>query len=243
MAPEPTAITHRLLLGLALPPQAQFLLQSHSWADTIGAQLFTQVNGGLGFAAGAPVVGLHLSRVASVRLDGAQQGEGLLVFIYLDFDSAQVVSLAQLGSLQTLLKDYFSSNLQPQWVASGHQLPLQLTVNLSRLELKLDLKGHAWGQEPSVHYVVQTDVEEGWMSEIESWYDIEHMPGLASVPGCMSAKRLINHDAGPRSFACYDLESAQVLTSGPWMAVRATDWSSRARPHFVNPQRMVMDRL
>lgn len=243
MTPSPSANTHRLLLSLGLPAQAQLILEAGHWKGILQGQLLSQVHRGLGYGDGAPVGGLHLSRMASVMLDGAELGEGLLVFIYLDFDSAQAVSQAQLGSLQILLKDYFSLNLQSQWAATGHPLPLQLTVNLSRLELKLDLKGHAWGQEPRVHYVVQTDVEEGWMSEIETWYDLEHMPGLASVPGCMSAQRLINHDAGPRSFACYDLESAKVLTSGPWMAVRGTDWSSRARPHFVNPQRKVMDRL
>ena len=75
------------------------------------------------------------------------------------------------------------------------------------------------------------------MDEIARWYNTEHMPGLAAVPGCVRASRFINHDHGPLSYACYDLVAQETLGSEPWLAVRHTDWSSRARPHFTNTRR------
>jgi hypothetical protein len=63
------------------------------------------------------------------------------------------------------------------------------------------------------------------------------MPGLAGVPGCVHAMRMLNHDAGPLSLACYDLVSEDTLGSPPWMAVRQTAWSDIARPHFMNTKR------
>lgn len=110
-------------------------------------------------------------------------------------------------------------------------------IRASRLETVMNLPGASHAQTPVFHYVVQTDAEDGWMDEIARWYDTEHMPGLAAVPGCIRAMRLRNHDHGPQSLACYDLVSTQTLGSEPWLAVRNTVWSDIARPHFVNTQR------
>lgn len=108
---------------------------------------------------------------------------------------------------------------------------------LSRLSQISDLRGHASSEKPKIHYVVQTDVERGWELEIDRWYAQEHLPGLASVPGCVFAKRYVNLDEGPKSFACYGLLSQETLSSQEWLAVRATKWASQARPHFINTRR------
>jgi len=51
------------------------------------------------------------------------------------------------------------------------------------------------------------------------------------------------HDHGPTSFASYDLTAAEVMGSPAWLAVRATDWSSRCRPHFTNTRRTFFQSL
>ena len=109
-------------------------------------------------------------------------------------------------------------------------------ADVSRLQLAMRRPGveHA---SPKVHYVVETDPEEGWHDEIFRWYDQEHMPGLAEVPGTVQAQRFLNLDHGPLSFACYDLTHAEVLTSSAWLAVRASAWSDICRPHFTNTLR------
>ena len=111
------------------------------------------------------------------------------------------------------------------------------TVSASRLLRVFDVPGASSGESPAAHYIVETDATAGWMDEIGRWYDTEHMPGLAAVPGCVRASRFLNQDHSPLSFACYDLVSEDTLGSAPWLAVRGSDWSSRVRPHFTNTLR------
>ena len=89
------------------------------------------------------------------------------------------------------------------------------------------------------HYVVRTDVAPGGEEELERWYDEEHMPALARVPGVVLAQRLVSLDAAPRYYACYDLVSPDVRHSREWLAVRETDWSSRVRMLFRHTRRIV----
>jgi hypothetical protein len=114
-------------------------------------------------------------------------------------------------------------------------------VRISPLEQVFDTPGISHGAEARFHYVVEMDPEDGWMPEISRWYDTEHMPGLAAVPGCIRATRFLNHGHGPLSLACYDLTHAEALGSPPWLAVRATAWSDVARPHFTNTKRTMFD--
>jgi hypothetical protein len=130
-----------------------------------------------------------------------------------------------------------SSELATLTAAFGQTLTGTTNIRASRLEAVMDLPGASHTETPIFHYVVETDAEDGWMNEIARWYDTEHMPGLARVPGCIRATRLLNHDHGPQSLACYDLVSTQTLGSQPWLAVRNTAWSDKARPHFTNTKR------
>lgn len=114
-------------------------------------------------------------------------------------------------------------------------------LRVSRLEKMLDKRGASAATLPAFHYVVEMDPESGWMPELSKWYDIEHMPGLAAVPGCVRASRYLNHDYGPLSLACYDLVTQEALGSAPWLAIRETEWSSRMRPRFTNTLRTMFD--
>jgi hypothetical protein len=127
----------------------------------------------------------------------------------------------------------------------------EAAIRISRLQLALQPVAHSKHETPKFHYVVETDSDEGWFDKITDWYDQEHMPGLAAVPGTVSAMRLVNHDARleekqgtvdnrPCSFACYDLTDPDVLTSPAWLAVRHTAWSDISRPHFKNTLRTMM---
>jgi hypothetical protein len=120
-------------------------------------------------------------------------------------------------------------------------LPEAQDVRVSRLELVFAREGHSRVEAPVFHYVVEMDPDTGWMPEIARWYDTEHMPGLAAVPGCIHAMRLLNHDHGPLSLACYDLVSKETLGSPPWLAVRGTAWSDITRPHFTNTKRTMFE--
>ena len=126
---------------------------------------------------------------------------------------------------------------QPLCEALRAAVPASVSVAVSRLERVFEVAGASAGEPSTAHYVVEMDPAPGWRDEIERWYDSEHMPGLAAVPGCARAQRLLNHDHGPLSLACYDLAREAAFGSPPWLAVRATEWSSRVRPNFTNTKR------
>lgn len=105
------------------------------------------------------------------------------------------------------------------------------------MEVTLDLAGQAQGHTPAWHYVVETDVDAEAENDFNQWYTQEHMPGLAAVPGTIRTMRLFKRDGAPRYHALYLLQNRETFGSAPWLAVRATDWSSRVRPHFRNTKR------
>ena len=103
------------------------------------------------------------------------------------------------------------------------------------LELLLDLKGASAGETARYHYVVEAGVDANHERDFNAWYDVEHLHGLAAVPGCVRARRLRSLEkVGERAFyvACYDLVADDVLMSEAWLAVRRTPWSDRVRPTF-----------
>ncbi len=75
-----------------------------------------------------------------------------------------------------------------------------------------------------------------------AWYDTEHLPRLAAVPGCLSARRF-KADSGPNQyFALYHLASPAVCASAEWKAAAATPWTSKLIPHFSARLRIVLRR-
>lgn len=144
--------------------------------------------------------------------------------------------LAERKPLAPMVATSLEVTLKNKW-------PTLQNLRVSRLEKMLDKHGASKGTAPVFHYVVEMDPEAGWMPELSSWYDTEHMPGLATVPGCVRASRYLNHDHGPLSLACYDLVTQETLGSPPWLAVRETEWSSRMRPRFTNTIRTMFDLL
>lgn len=106
-----------------------------------------------------------------------------------------------------------------------------------RLAALVEREGASVAQPATHHYVVETDVLPAAEGDFNAWYDEEHLPGLAAVPGTVRAARYRNLDGGPRYHACYALAALAVFGSPPWLAVRATAWSSRVRPSFVNTRR------
>ncbi|WMD23251.1 hypothetical protein RAS12_13010 [Achromobacter seleniivolatilans] len=107
----------------------------------------------------------------------------------------------------------------------------------------LDLPGASAGQDAPWHYIVETDVTPEAEADLNAWYDQEHLPGLASVPGTVRAMRYECRDEAPRYLACYDLHTQETFGSPPWLAVRATDWSSRVRPSFRNTRRTMFKKI
>jgi hypothetical protein len=66
--------------------------------------------------------------------------------------------------------------------------------------------------------------------EFNAWYDTEHIPERAAVPGFHTALRYISVDGHPRYLAMYDAENAEVFDTEGYMRVsfdRASPWTKR----------------
>ncbi|MCM5682216.1 hypothetical protein M8A51_22030 [Schlegelella sp. S2-27] len=107
----------------------------------------------------------------------------------------------------------------------------------------LHLRGAAAGGDARYHYVVETDVLPEQEADFNDWYDTEHLPGLAAVPGTVHAARYRCDTASPRYYACYDLADRATFGSPDWLAVRGTAWSSRVRPAFRHTRRTMFERV
>ncbi|ARP86633.1 DUF4286 family protein [Bordetella genomosp. 9] len=110
-------------------------------------------------------------------------------------------------------------------------------ARLVPLTLTTDLAGASAGHAAPWFYVVETDVKTAAEDDFNRWYEEEHLPGLASVPGTVRARRYLARAGSPRYYAFYELATRETFGSPPWLAVRASDWSSRVRPNFINTKR------
>ena len=78
-------------------------------------------------------------------------------------------------------------------------------------------------------------------TEFNEWYDKEHIPALAAVPGVLAARRF--RGTGNRKYvALYHLATPEVQDSDEWKAARVSDWTSRLQPHFRDHLRLVCRR-
>ena len=117
-------------------------------------------------------------------------------------------------------------------------------LSLMRLQPLLVIPGASPSTSAPWHYIVATDVLSEHEADFNAWYDQEHLPGLAAVPGTAQAARYRACEGeGPRYHACYDLADRAAFNSAPWLAVRGTPWSSRVRPSFRNTLRTMFRRV
>jgi hypothetical protein len=88
-------------------------------------------------------------------------------------------------------------------------------------------------------YIVKTDIPADIESDFNEWYNNEHIPALASVPGCYRARRFLAVDGQPKYMAVYELENPEVIKGTAWAKARDTAWTEKIRPHVQNLDRRV----
>jgi hypothetical protein len=79
-------------------------------------------------------------------------------------------------------------------------------------------------------------------AEFNEWYDKEHIPALAAVPGVLCARRFRGSSGNRTYVALYHLAAPAVVESAEWTQARQTDWTNRLRPHFRDHLRLVLRR-
>ncbi|TDV35767.1 hypothetical protein C7405_105257 [Paraburkholderia caballeronis] len=78
--------------------------------------------------------------------------------------------------------------------------------------------------------------------EFNDWYDTEHFPQRAALPGFVSASRWVCVDGWPKWLALYELTSPAALRSPAYLAVsgrNGTPWSKRVLPKTTGRRRIV----
>ena len=76
--------------------------------------------------------------------------------------------------------------------------------------------------------------------EFNKWYDEEHIPALAAVPGVVCARRFRAASTTlQRYVALYHLESAEVCAGAAWSKAVETPWTAKIRPYMRDRLRIV----
>ncbi|MGH2585424.1 MAG: hypothetical protein ACRDJE_10970, partial [Dehalococcoidia bacterium] len=69
----------------------------------------------------------------------------------------------------------------------------------------------------------------GYEEEFEAWYNLEHIPYLAGVPGVLRARRFAPADGSNKLLAVYELAAAEVPSTDAWTKAADTPWTLRQR--------------
>ncbi len=76
-------------------------------------------------------------------------------------------------------------------------------------------------------------------AEFNDWYDSEHIPALAAVPGVLAARRFRARNGSPRYVALYYLTAPEVQASAEWKQAASSQWTEKMRLHFRDRLRVV----
>ena len=76
-------------------------------------------------------------------------------------------------------------------------------------------------------------------AEFNEWYDTEHIPALAAVPGVLCARRFRATSANRRYVALYHLASPDVQATPAWKSAADSEWTRKLRPLFRDHLRLV----
>ena len=90
--------------------------------------------------------------------------------------------------------------------------------------------------------VAATNVAPEAAAEFNDWYETEHLPRLAAVPGVLAARRFESPGAGHKYVATYHLTSPEVCDSPAWEAASASPWKDKMLAQTSDRLRLVLRR-
>jgi hypothetical protein len=76
-------------------------------------------------------------------------------------------------------------------------------------------------------------------AEFNEWYNTEHIPQLAAVPGVIMARRFRATSANRKYVALYHLEAPEIQATQAWKDAANSPWTEKLRPHFRDHLRLV----
>ena len=88
-------------------------------------------------------------------------------------------------------------------------------------------------------YIVHTDIPDHIVDEYNAWYDKEHLPRCAGIPGVLRARRYAATAGNPKYLTAYELSGPDVWESPAALAARKTPWTEKMRSLFSNTRRVL----
>lgn len=89
--------------------------------------------------------------------------------------------------------------------------------------------GTGSGQTSPYVLTVRLGIEPEHEAEFNDWYNTDHLPALASVPGVVRARRYRATAGSPQYLAVYELANAEVPRSEAWRKAADSPWTLRMR--------------
>ena len=112
--------------------------------------------------------------------------------------------------------------------------------NRERINFKLMCDvGQAPAPDAPWMYIVHTDIPDHIVDEYNAWYDKEHLPRCAGIPGVLRARRYMATAGNPKYLTAYELSGPNVWESPAALAARKTPWTEKMRSLFSNTRRVL----
>ena len=157
-------------------------------------------------------------------------------------NAKQAVASYDLESLGALSSDGYQA-IAHQNLSPWSKRVTAMCTRLIRLEGEQTLPGDADSPNGAGGLLVNAmNVASGHDAEFNEWYDHEHIPALAAVPGVLSARRFRDLNGSHRYLALYHLRTPDVTTGEAWKTAASTQWTDRLRPHFRDHLRILSRR-
>jgi hypothetical protein len=91
-------------------------------------------------------------------------------------------------------------------------------------------------------YLVHTDIPDHIVGEYNAWYDKEHLPRCAAIPGVLRARRYTaaactSGTVAPRYLTAYEMTGPDIWESPAAQQARKTPWTEKMRSLFSNTRR------
>ncbi|MEI8033932.1 MAG: hypothetical protein WCH96_00470 [Betaproteobacteria bacterium] len=116
--------------------------------------------------------------------------------------------------------------------------------NQERMNFKLMCEvGQTQPDDAPWMYIVHTDIPEHIVAEYNEWYDKEHLPRCAAIPGVLRARRYAATEGSPRYLTAYELTGPDVWESPAALQARKTPWTEKMRSLFSNTRRALYERI
>lgn len=115
----------------------------------------------------------------------------------------------------------------------GHYGPNRIRNGYEKI---LELGSPAGAPSPYI-FMAKIEIDPAVEGEFNEWYNEEHAPALASVPGVARVRRFVAVEGTPKYAAIYELTSPEVLESQAWIHARELGRTQRMRTHMLKVEK------